>query len=54
MCFSSKNNRTTSSKEDMPGNPEMKASQNTSELELEKTQKIIPWPSTKSISLSNY
>lgn len=36
-----------SSKEDMLGNPEMKASQNTSELELEKTQKIIPWPLQK-------
>ena len=35
----------------MPGNPEMKAIQNTSELELEN---IILWPSTKSISLSNY
>ena len=54
MCFSSKNYRSTGSKEDMSGNPEMKANWKTSELELGKTQKIILWPSMKSINFSNY
>lgn len=38
MCSNSKNYRSTSSKEDVTGNPEMRANQNTSGLELEETK----------------
>lgn len=46
MCFSSKNRRSTNSKEDMTRYPGMKAIQNPSGLELNETPEIILWPST--------